>query len=68
VKILAEIAQLVSFKEKPPDKLTIKQLPLTAKRIAMAIHVYAQECLSQLSKTSKKILITIKKKATISKT
>jgi len=30
VKTLAEIAQLVSFKEEPPDELTFKQLPLTA--------------------------------------
>ena len=30
VKTLAEIAQFFSFKEEPPDKLTFKQLLLTA--------------------------------------
>jgi len=33
VKTLAEIAQLVSFKEKPPDTLTYKQRPRPAKTI-----------------------------------
>ena len=42
VKTLAEIAQLVSLKEEPPDELTFKQLPFTAKRITMALHVHAQ--------------------------
>ena len=46
VKTLAEIAKLVSFVEEPLDELTFKQLPLTAKRIAMALHVPAQEWLS----------------------
>ena len=32
VKTLAEIAQLVSFKENPPDTLTYKQLPIPAKK------------------------------------
>jgi hypothetical protein len=41
VKTLAEIAQLVSFKEKPPDALTYKQLLKPAKKIAMALHVHA---------------------------
>ena len=60
VKILAEIAQLFSFKEEPPDELTFKQLALTAKRIAMALHVHAQESLSHISETSRKILTTKK--------
>jgi hypothetical protein len=42
VKTLAEIAQLVSFKEEPPDELTFKQLLLTDKKIAMALDVHAQ--------------------------
>jgi hypothetical protein len=67
VKTLAEIAQLVSFTEEPPDELTFKQLPLMAKRIAMAIHVHTQEWLSHISKTSRIILTTKTKKATISK-
>jgi hypothetical protein len=43
VKTLAEIAQLVSPKEEPPDTLTYKQLPRPAKKIAMTLHVHAQE-------------------------
>ncbi len=64
VKTLAEIAQLVSFKEKPPDELTYKQLPNTAKRIAMALHIHAQELLTRISKISRKILTTKTKPAT----
>jgi len=56
VKTLAKIAQLISFKEEPPNELTLEQLPLTAKRIAMVLHVHAQEWLSHISKTSRKIL------------
>ena len=67
VKTLAEIAQLVSFKEEPLEELTFKQLPLAAKRIAMALHVHAQEWLSHISKTSRKILTTKSEKAPISK-
>jgi hypothetical protein len=51
VKTLAEIAQLASFKDEPPDELTVKQLPITAKKIAMALHVHAQKWLSYISKT-----------------
>jgi hypothetical protein len=67
VKTLAEIAQLVSFSEEPLDELAFKQLPPTAKRIAMALHVHAQEWLSHISKTSRKILATKTKKAANSK-
>ena len=67
VKTLAEIAQLVSFYEEPSDELTFKQLPHTAKRIAMALHVHAQEWLFHISKTSRKIHTTKKKKAVNSK-
>jgi hypothetical protein len=67
VKTLAEIAQLVLFQEEPPDKLTFKQLPVTAKRIAMALHIHAQEWLSHISKTSRKILTTKTKTATNTK-
>jgi hypothetical protein len=42
VKTLAEISQLVSFAEEPPDGLTFKQLSPAAKRIRMALHVHAQ--------------------------
>ena len=42
VKNLAEIAQLVSFKEEPLDTLTFKQLPNATKKIAMALHVHPQ--------------------------
>ena len=46
VKTLAEIAQLISFKEEPLDTLTYKQLPRPAQKIAMALHIHAQEWLS----------------------
>ena len=65
VKTLAEIAQLVSFKDEPPNELTVKQLPPTAKRLAMALHVHAQEWLSHISKTSRKILTTKKRPQTL---
>ncbi len=42
VKTLAEISQLVSFTEEPPDGLSFKQPSPTAKRITMALHVHAQ--------------------------
>jgi hypothetical protein len=67
VKTLAEISQLVSFTEEPPDELTFKQLPPTAKRITMALHVHAQELLSHISKISKKILTSKTKKAATTK-
>jgi hypothetical protein len=49
VKSLAEISQLVSFTEEPPDGLTFKQLSPTAKRITMALYVHAQVWLSHIS-------------------
>jgi len=63
VKTLAEIAQLVSFKEEPPDELTFKQLPTTYKNIAMALHAQAQKWLSHISNNSRKILTTRSKAA-----
>jgi hypothetical protein len=57
-KTLAEIAQLVSFDEEPPDTLTYKQLPKPAQHIAMALHIHAQEWLSHISKISRTILTT----------
>jgi hypothetical protein len=64
VKTLAEISQLVSFTEEPPDELTFEQLPPTAKRITMALHVHARnEWLSHISKISRKILTTKTKNA-----
>jgi hypothetical protein len=41
VKTLVEIVQLVSFHEEPSDAMTYKQLPIPAKKIAMALHVHA---------------------------
>ena len=67
VKTLAEIAQLVLFIEEPPDELIFEQLPLTARRIAMALHVHAQEWLSHISKTSRKILTTQTKQTATTK-
>jgi hypothetical protein len=58
VRTPAGIAQLVSFREEPPDTLTYKQLPKPAKKIAMALHVHAQEWLSYIFKISRKILTT----------
>jgi hypothetical protein len=52
VKTLSEITQLVSFKEEPSDAVTFKQLPITDKRIATALHVHAQEWLSRISEIS----------------
>jgi hypothetical protein len=48
VKTLAEIAQLACFKEEPPDEFTFKQIPITGKKIAMALHTHAQEWLSYI--------------------
>jgi hypothetical protein len=61
VRTLAEIAQLVSFREEPPDTLTYKLVPKLAQKIAIALHIHAQEWLSYISKISRKIL-TIKSK------
>jgi hypothetical protein len=58
VKTLAEIAELVTFHEEPPDALTYKQLPKPAQTIVMTLHVHAQEWLSHISKISRKILTT----------
>jgi hypothetical protein len=53
---LAEIAQLASFKENPPDNIKYKSLPPQAQTIAMAIHVHAQEWITLMSKVSKSTL------------
>ncbi len=58
VKTLAEIVQLVSFHEEPPDAMTFKQLPRPTQKIAMALHVHAQEWLSHISRISRNILTT----------
>jgi hypothetical protein len=56
VNTLAEIEQLVSYKEEPPDVMTYKQLPKQAKHIAISLHKHAQEWLSHISKHSRKRL------------
>ena len=58
VKTLAKISQLVSFKEEPLDALAYQQLPRPAKKIAMALHVHAQDWLSYISENSRQILTT----------
>jgi hypothetical protein len=68
VRTLAEIAQLVSLREEPPDTLTYKQLPKPSQKIAMALHIHAQEWLSYISKISRKILTTKTKTKPTSKT
>jgi hypothetical protein len=55
-KTMAEIAQLVSFQENPPDTLTYKTLPPQAQSLIMAIHVHAQEWLTLISKVSRSTL------------
>jgi hypothetical protein len=62
VKTLAEIAQLVSFHEEPPDVLTYRQLPRNAQKIAMALHVHAQEWLTLMSKISRRLLTSTSNK------
>jgi len=64
VKNVAEIAQLISYKEEPPDIMTYKQLQKPAKHMAMALHTHAQEWLSQIFKNSRQILTTKSKKQT----
>ena len=61
VKTLAEIAQLVTFEEEPPDAITYKELPKPAQHIAMTLHIHAQEWLSHISKISRTILNTKQK-------
>ena len=53
---LAEIAQLISFKENSPDNMTYKSLPPQAKTNAMVIHVHAQEWLTLMPKVSRSTL------------
>ena len=53
---LAEIAQLISFKENPLDNITYKPIPPQAQTIVKAIHVHAQEWLTLMSKVSKSTL------------
>jgi hypothetical protein len=55
-RTLAELAQLITFKENPPNALTYKTLPPQAKRIVMALHIHAQEWLTLMSKVSRSIL------------
>ena len=65
VKTLAEIAQLVSYKEEPTDVMTYKQLPKQAKHIATSLHKHAQEWLSHIFKYSRRILTTKQKTKTL---
>ena len=58
---VAEIAQLVSFKENPPEALTYKTFPTQAKTITMALHLHAQEWLTLISKVSRSALIQPRK-------
>jgi hypothetical protein len=55
-RTLAEIAQLVSFEDNPPDTITYKSLPKQAQTIAMTIHVHAQEWYTLMSKVSRSTL------------
>ena len=53
VKTLAEIAQLISPQEEPPDSLTYNALPKEAKRIVMRLHMHAQHWLHHILQISK---------------
>jgi len=64
VKTLAEIAQLVSYNDEPPDTITYKQLPKQGNHIATSLHKHAQEWLSHISKHSRKIPTTKQKTKT----
>jgi hypothetical protein len=63
-RTLAEIAQIVFFKENPPDTLAYKTLPTQAQTIAMAIRMHAQEWLKIMSKVTKTTSSTPKKHKT----
>jgi len=52
-RTFAEIAQLVSFKENPPDTVTYKSQPHQAHTIAMSLHIHAQEWLTLIFKVSR---------------
>jgi hypothetical protein len=58
---MAEIAQLRSFKDNPPDALTCKTLPTQAQTITMALHIHAQKWLALISKVSRSTLIQPRK-------
>ena len=65
VKTLARIVHSVFFKEEPLDVLTLKQLPTIFEEIGMTLSAHAQEWLSYISKTFRKILATKTRKTTI---
>ena len=56
VKTLAEIAQLISLDEAPPEGLTYRDLTPAARRLAMALHTHAQQWMTLLLKLSKQTL------------
>jgi hypothetical protein len=68
IKTLAKTAQLVFYKEEPPDVTTHKQLQKKAKHIATSLHKHAQEWLSHISNHSHKILTTKQKTKTLTNT
>jgi hypothetical protein len=55
-RTMVEIAQLVSFKENPPNTLTYKSLPPQAQTFATSLHIHAQEWLTLMSKISRSSL------------
>ena len=55
-KTLAQLSQLISFKDKPPDELTYKELPRAAQDIAMQLHTHAQSWLTLMSRVSSQTL------------
>ena len=57
VKTLAEIAQLISPDEEPPDGLTYRDLTPAARRLTMALHTHAQKWMTLLLSLSKQTLV-----------
>ena len=53
VRTLAEIAQLISPQEEPPDSLTYSALPKEAKNVVMRLHMHAQHWLHHILQISK---------------
>ena len=56
VRTLAEIAQIISPMEEPPDFLTYKQLPRKVQKTVMALHVHAQEWLYDTLRTARSLI------------
>ena len=54
-KTLAEIAQLISPQEEPPDALTYRRLPKPSQKLVMTMHVHAQNWLTKILQHAKQV-------------